>query len=180
MSAYTPRSLLRRWFAGLTEQTFMSAVGVGDPRLTEYLADLLCRFVHVDQVYRLRDAAGQRLEEIAEMLLAAEGMPPEGRTRREVYRHIGDFTLFWTGLFPEALERRRSGWCKDAFVDYTSQGKRSYLIASAYDDEPYQEQAPVLRRLSEEFELCAYGLTQLRKEFGHPGTDGERRMLIGE
>ena len=23
--------------------------------------------------------------------------------RREVHRHIGDFTLFWTGVYPEAL-----------------------------------------------------------------------------
>ena len=26
-----------------------------------------------------------------------------GDARREVHRHIGDFTLFWTGIYPEAL-----------------------------------------------------------------------------
>ena len=60
---------------------------------------------------------------------------------------------------------RTRGSTKDAFVDYCSQGKRSYFIASRFDDEPFQEEAPVLRRLSEQFELCAYGLSQVRKEW---------------
>ena len=92
-------------------------------------------------------------------------MPAEGRTRREVYRHIGDVTLFWTGVYPEALDRLRSVLCKDFFIDYCVQGKRSYYIASTFEDEPYREEAAVLRRLSEEFELCAYGLNQVRREW---------------
>ena len=50
--------------------------------------------------------------------LEAEALPPEGRTRREIYRHIGDFTLFWTGVYPEALKRRRSAMTRDQFLDY--------------------------------------------------------------
>jgi hypothetical protein len=99
------------------------------------------------------------------MLLDAEAMPPEGRTRREVYRHIGDFTLFWTGVYPEALGRLRSVFSKDSFIDYCEQGKRSYFIASTFEEDPYRAEAPVLRRLSEEFELCAYGLNQVRREW---------------
>jgi hypothetical protein len=160
-----PDHPLRRLFAGLTEQTFMATLGVADPPLTDYLSELLSRFIHLDAVYRLRNPSGRRLEEVAEMLLEAEAMPPEGRTRREVYRHIGDFTLFWTGLYPEALRRLRSALTKDHFIDYCEQGKRSYYIASTFEEEPFREEAPVLRRLSEGFELCAYGLTQVRREW---------------
>ena len=156
---------LRRLFAGLTEQTFLTTLGVGDPPLIDYLSALLTRFIHMDALYRLCNAQGKRLEEIADMVLEAEAMPPAGRTRREVHRHIGDVTLFWTGVYPEALRRLRSGLSKDSFIDYTEQGKRSYYIASTFADDPYQNEAPVLRRLSEEFELCAYGLTQVRLEW---------------
>jgi aminopeptidase N len=82
-----------------------------------------------------------------------------------MHRHIGDFTLFWTGVYPEAVNRARSKLCKDHFIDYCEQGKRSYYIASTFENEPYKEEATVLRRLSERFELCAYGLTQVRKEW---------------
>jgi hypothetical protein len=162
---FNPQHPLRRLFAGLTEQTFQTTLGVADPGLVDYLAVLLSRFVHIDAVYRLRNTQGKRLEEVAEMMLEAEALPPEGRTRRELHRHIGDFTLFWTGVYPEALRRLRSVFSRDHFIDYCEQGKRSYLIASTFDGDPYREEAPVLRRLSDEFELCAYGLNQVRREW---------------
>ncbi len=160
-----PDHPLRRLFGGLTEQTFMTRLGVADPPLTDYLSELLTRFIHVDAIYRLKNAAGRRLEEVAEMLLDAEALPAQGRTRREYYRHIGDFTLFWTGVYPEALRRLQHSLSKDHFIDYCEQGKRSYYIASTFEDDPYREEAPVLRRLSEEYELCAYGLNQVRQEW---------------
>jgi hypothetical protein len=159
-----PDHPLRRLFAGLTEQTFITTLGVADPLLTDYLSALLSRFIHVDALYRLRNASGKRLEEVAEMMIEAEALP-EGPTRREVHRHIGDFALFWTGVYPEALARLRSALCKDHFIDYCTQGKRSYYIASTFADDPYREEAPVLRRLSEDFELCAYGLRQVRSQW---------------
>jgi hypothetical protein len=156
---------LRRLFAGLTEHAFMSTLGIGDPQLVDYLSLLLSRFVHVDSIYRLRGAQGKRLEEVVEMLLEAEALPPEGRTRREYHRHVGDFTLFWTGVFPEGAGRLRALLSKDHLIDYTEQGKRSYYIASTFEEDPYREEARVLRRLSEQFELCAYGLNQVRREW---------------
>jgi hypothetical protein len=172
---------LRRWFAGLAEHTFLEELGIGDPSLIDYLSGMLARFLHMDQVYRLHDADGARLEEVAAMLLQARGLPPEGRTHREIHRHIGDFTLFWTGVYPEVLKRLRSPSRIDFFVDYCAQGKRSYLIASSYEQDPYRAEAPVLRRLSDQFEICAYGLTQVRHEWENQTrslTDPRQRRVI--
>lgn len=162
---YNAEHPLRRLFAGLTEHAFMDSLGMGDPAIIDYLSLLLSRFVHLDAVYQLRSDSGRPLAEVADMLLEAQQLPAEGRTRREVYRHIGDFTLFWTGVFPEALKRMKSALTKDHFIDYCEQGKRSYYIASTFEDEPYRGEAPVLRQLSEHFELCAYGLNQVRQEW---------------
>ena len=156
---------LRRYFSGLAEQTFVADLGVADPPLIDYLALLLSRFVHVDAMKRLKVGNGKELAEVADMLLEAEAYPREGRTSREVHRHIGDYTLFWTGLYPEALRRLQSVLRKDHFIDYCEQGKRSYYIASTFAEEPYRDEAPVLRRLSEQFEVCAFGLSQLRREW---------------
>jgi hypothetical protein len=160
-----PNHPLRRFFAGFAEHTFLNTLGVGDPALIDYLSMLLSRAIHLDSLFRLANSQGRRLEQVADMMLEAETLPPEGQARREFHRHIGDFTLFWTGVYPEALERLRSILCKDHFIDYCAQGKRSYYIASTFADEPYREEAPVLRRLSDEFELFAYGLNQVRREW---------------
>src|SRR5215218_3699085 len=117
-----PDHPLRKLFSGLTEQTFMATLGVADPPLTDYLSELLSRFIAMDAIYRLRDLTGRRLEEVVDMVIEAEAMPPEGRTRREVHRHIGDFTLFWTGVYPEAVRKLRSALAKDSFIDYCEQG----------------------------------------------------------
>lgn len=177
-----PDHPLRRLFAGITENAFITILGVADPRVTDYLSELLSRFISMDAIHRLRNAAGKRLEEVADMMIEAEALPAEGRTRREFHRHIGDFTLFWTGVYPEALKRFRSVAYKDHFIDYCEQGKRSYYIASTFEDDPYKEEAPVLRRLSEDFELCAYGLNQVRREWERyqpTAADQARRELLG-
>jgi hypothetical protein len=175
MWSLKPDHPLRRLFAGLTEHTFIDTLGLGDPPLVDYLSELLSRFIHMDDIFRLRAAQGKRLEEVVAMVIEAEALPAEGRTRREFHRHIGDFTLFWTGVYPEALRRLQSVLRKDHFIDYCEQGKRSYYIASTFEEENYRVQAPVLRRLSQEFELCAYGLNRVRQEWErvHPGPAGD-------
>ncbi|MFO0808750.1 MAG: hypothetical protein U0746_09025 [Gemmataceae bacterium] len=157
---------LRRLFAGVTEYTFQTRLGVADPNLIDYLSVLLARFVHDDTIHRLKSGTGARMTQVVDMVAEAEALPPEGRTRREVHRHIGDFALFWTGVYPEALAKLRSKACKDYFVDYCAQGKRSYFIASTFDD----DESPVLRRLSDEFEMCA-GLTEVRREWERAAAD---------
>ena len=154
---------LRNLFAGLLENTFYTEQGLADPHLVDYLTQLLLRFTRSDVIFRFRDPHGQRLEEVAGMLLEAEHSAD--RPRREIHRHIGDFTLFWTGLYPEALKTLKGPDRKDCLLDYREQGKRSYLIASTYEQEPYQAEAPILRRLSELFDLCTEGLIRVRQEW---------------
>jgi len=151
---------LHRLFRGLTESTFMAELGIGDPGLVGYVANLLARFVPSQDVWRLRDAQGGRITEVAAMMAEAEAAPDDDR-RRECYRHVGDFTLFWTGVYPEALGKLRTPASADHLVDFQAQGKRSYLVASTLG----ADEAPVLRRLSAEFELCAFGLSRVRREW---------------
>lgn len=154
---------LYRFFSGLAEFTFQTRLGIADPPLVDYIAVLLTRFIHRDAIYKVRNPAGRPLEEVAEMLVEAEARI--GDARREVHRHIGDFALFWTGLFPEALRRLQKQPRLDYFVDYCEQGKRAYRIASSIPTEQGADENEVLERLSHDFELCAYGLGELRREW---------------
>ena len=156
---------LRTLFAGLTEQAFVSQMGIADPPLVDYIADLLARFLHVDQVFRLRDTAGRPISELALMAMEAEKLPAAGRTRREYHRHIGDFALYYTGLFPEAVNRFQHFPSRDHLVNFTRLGKRSYQLASEADREHFREESAVLQRLGHDFELCTLGLREVRHEW---------------
>ena len=171
---------LRRMFAGLAEHAFFSHLGVADPPLIDYLSALLTRFIHHDDVYRLRGSSGQPLTELTEMVIEAERLPAGGRVRRDYYRHIGDFALFWTGVYPEAVERLRSRACKDALVSYTAQGKRGYLLTSRMEEEQHHDaEADLFRRLSEQFEVCAVGLRKVREELNELRTAPPGGGIIG-
>ncbi|MDP6443987.1 MAG: hypothetical protein QGG36_03880 [Pirellulaceae bacterium] len=175
MAHSTPeRGVLARYFAGVTESTFQTQLGVVDPPLVDYVSDLLCRFVHSDTIHRIRNLTGKRVASVAQM--AVEANQRIGLARRDVHRHIGDFTLFWTGLFPEALERRQK--TGDSFHDYCAQGKRAYLIAATIEtDEEQDAPGELLERLGVNFELCAYGLREVRREWEEEG-DSTNSLLL--
>jgi len=174
-----PPTTLRKFFTGLTECTFQSRLGVADPELLDYISDLLVRFVRLDAVCKIRDLTGRPLTEIADMLAEAEQRV--GDAKREVHRHIGDYALFWSGVYPESLPRRQTPPRRDSLIDYWQQGKRAYLIASSIETDAENERnAPsqVLERLSHEFELCVYGLREVRREWENRDGDDARPLLI--
>jgi hypothetical protein len=146
----------------LTETTFMAELGIGDPTLVGYMAELLASFVPSESVWRIRDRNGQPLAQVTRMVAEAESAGDQKR-RSECHRHVGDYTLFWTGVYPEALAKLQGAASPDCLVSYQQQGKRSYYLASMLGCAG--EQGPVLRRLSDQFELCAFGLSRVRREW---------------
>lgn len=153
---------LRKLLDGSVQQVFHADLGICDPRLTDYLVDLLIEFIHVDRIFRLQNVDGQKIREVSRM--EADAQLPEGvsGTHRTciVNRYIGDFTLFWAGLYPEALRPRLAG--SDRLREYLLQGKRSYEIASTLTQPDARPPADLLRRLSREFEACVHGLQCVR------------------
>jgi hypothetical protein len=166
MHGYRPNHVLQRFFSGLSEYIFHSQLGVADPPLIAYIGDLLVRFVRLDAMYRVRNLEGRPLRELAEMMAEAENRGAD--SSREVHRHIGDFALFWTGVYPEALPRMQHAASKDYFVDFCTQGKHAYFVASTIDTaRAHDPPCELLERLSREFELCTYGLRRVREQWEH-------------
>ena len=155
---------LRRLFAGLVDHALCAEVGLCAPNLTDYLADLLVDFVHIDRLNVIRDTRGKRLEQIAAMLAVVTDDSPTDRIDRDrtMYRHIGDYTLFWAGIYPEQLKRSACD-PSDVLLSYVSQGKRSYAIVSQLAREDDALPASLFRHLSEDFEFCLYALGLVRR-----------------
>lgn len=166
-----------RFFIGLCEYVFHTRLGVPDEPLVDYVSNLIIRFVRFDQIHRIRDLAGRPSHEVADMMNEAEQRI--GLAKRDVHRHIGDVTLFWTGVYPEALPQLRQVAKKDFLIDYTQQGKRAYYIASKIETDR-EEDAPadVLERMSVHFEMCAYALGEIRREWERRDEDGPRPLII--
>ena len=157
---------LRRLFAGQVEQVFCAEVGMCDPRLTDYMVDPLVDFTRMDRLVVLRNAAEKTLEQVAVQLMLHETQRPLNEQERDctVYRHIGDYSLFWAGMYPEHL-RAASRKSTDLFLNYVAQGKKSYAIVSEMAGDSYVPPPVLFRNLSDEFETCLHGLGLVRKSW---------------
>lgn len=159
---------LRLFFRDTVQRNFMRGVGLYNPDVSAYVADMLTEFTEVEQLFKVRDAAGRPLHDVGEMLLESNpvyGDAPSFDRERQVRKHIGDYTLFFTGMFPESINHFRLRRQRlENFVDLMKAGKESYYIVSKFDVFEYAKVAPLFARLSDEFERCVYGLNMVKNE----------------
>jgi hypothetical protein len=159
---------LQQLFRELVRRYFFGSIKLHDPEIAEYVTGVLTNFAHVDNVYAIRNARGRRIEEVADMLVESNPLLEASSfdREREVRKHIGDFTLFFTGLFPEAVASlpRIRPLSLDAFIDYVKAGKESYAVVAAFNLFEYRDKAPLFRRLSDRFEECVFGLNLVKRE----------------
>ncbi|MFN8006859.1 MAG: hypothetical protein U0V70_07525 [Terriglobia bacterium] len=151
---------VRQTFQALTERGSQQTK-LADRELHNYLSNLLVDFIHVDQLYRMRDEHGRRLEYIVDMLRKVE---EHGEfDKNEIYKQVGDFSLFILGLFPESLHRGRKCISLNYYAD---QGRRSYLILS--ETQRAEQACVTFRKLSEQYESCVHTLNWVRNYISDP------------
>ncbi len=168
MTSNQSNTTLERFFCGIAENTFQGQIGIVDPPLIDYISQLMLRFVRSEKIHPIRTVTGKQAVDIGSMISEAKNRL--GDARREVHLQIGDFALFWVGLFPESLRRDSPHGNGDQYSDFCIHGKRAYQVASEIettdDDAPHRE---ILERLSDRFELCAYGMREVRREWENGG-----------
>jgi hypothetical protein len=175
---------LQRFFCEIVERTFVN-IGVRDAEMQSYVAGLLAEFCDSKNLARVCDAEGHALLDLGEMLLQADpiyGPAPSFDRERQVRKHIGDYSLFFTGMFPESINRYRLRKARrEGLIDFINTGKESYFIVSKFEHFEYAKVAPLFRHMSESFETLVYGLNQVKnemRELEHPITREPREFLM--
>lgn len=166
---------LRQFFNELVTDHFENSLGMHDADVTQYVASMLADFCEVEELYRIRTAEGRPLSDVGEMLLESNpiyGEAPSFDRERQVRKHIGDYTLFFSGMFPESINHFRLRRQRvENFVDFIKAGKESYYIVSKFDIWEYAKAAPLFAKLADKFEECVYGLNQVKNDLAerqHP------------
>jgi len=177
--------VLREFFGELVERKLHGEVGVEDQNVCSYVANLLADFCEAEQLYKIQDAAGRPLHDVGEMLLESDpiyGPAPFFDREREVRKHIGDYTLFFAGMFPESINHFRLRRQRlENFVDFIKAGKESYYIVSQFNVFEYKDESQLFSHLSEGFESCIYGLNMVKnelQEMQHPIARTTKEFLM--
>jgi len=176
---------LQQLFIELVGRHYAEEIGIRDPQVVNYVAHLLTEFCHAEQLFKIRNAAGRPISDVGEMLAESNpvfGPAPSFDRERQVRKHIGDYTLFFTGMFPESLNAQRLRRSRvDSLIDFVKAGKESYYIVSKFEHFEYAKVAPLFRRMSEDFERLVYGLNQVKnelEEMQHPIMRQTREFLM--
>ena len=146
---------IRSLFRTLTERG-LGQIDIRDEASLGYVSDLLLDFMRTDDLFRVRDADGRRVEYLTDLVERAEGAN-DPTTRADQHRYLGDLTLFMLGLFPERFERNRRAVSAEY---YSQQGRRSYRIVADLawvhsGPEPYS-------RLADSFDQYVQGLNWVK------------------
>jgi hypothetical protein len=159
---------LRQFFTDLVGRHYAEEIGIRDPQLVAYVSQLLTEFCDAEQLFKIRNGANRPLNDVGEMLLESDpvyGPAPSFDRERQVRKHIGDFTLFFAGMFPESVNRYRLRRQRlESLVDWMKAGKESYYIVSKFEHFEYAKVAPLFANLSQNFEQCVYGLNLVKNE----------------
>jgi hypothetical protein len=160
---------LEAFFHQAVRNSYEGQLGLNDPDITGYVAQLLCAFAESDKLYRMHDSMGRAITMLDRMIDDADpvlGTAPSFDAERARRKHIGDYSLFVAGMFPEAAESRtRLRRNQPSRKELIHAGKESYYIVSQFNLFEYEQEAPLFARLSDSFERCIQGLTLVRDEF---------------
>ena len=166
---------LEQLFLELVGRHYAQEIGIRDPQVVSYVAHLLSEFCDAEQLLKIRNASGKPLNDVGEMLIESDpiyGPAPSFDRERQVRKHIGDYTLFYAGMFPESINHYRLRRQRvEGFVDWVKAGKESYYIVSKFEHFEYAKVAPLFATLSKNFEECVYGLNMVKndlQEMQHP------------
>ena len=166
---------LQQLFLELVGRHYAEEIGIRDPQVVAYVAHLLAEFYEAEQVLKIQNDEGRTLSDVGEMLLQSDpvyGPAPSFDRERQVRKHIGDYTLFLAGMFPESLNHCRLRRERlESVVDWIKTGKESYFIVSKFEHFECAKVAPLFAALARNFEGCVYGLNMVKNdlwEMQHP------------
>ncbi len=162
MGKTNPAPGIKRFFQKLTLLCFNELL-IKNQIAVDYLSNLLARFAGTDELYKIRNAAGKRLEYLIDFMMEIQDVQDLSTDRfspfreREIKQHIGDYTLFMTGIFRDFVTHR------SAMGYFTSQGKLSYASVSDFDRIADRAESNIFKDLSMSFEDYSFVLDYMKK-----------------
>lgn len=155
-------------FNVLLRQVFHTEKDTVQRRVINYLANLLAVFVDAHRLYRVEASDPRAYEYLVDLL--EEAARADDRRRFLVHAHVGNFSLYLSGIFGRWIEERHQHGRRPVDLGYFSDlGSSSFGQASAMPQAEEYGLTDVFLRLALMFDPHREALQTLADEF--LGTD---------
>jgi hypothetical protein len=163
----------------LVRHVFLRA-GLQDRAVADYVAEVLAVFSQAERARCVVPGQANPLDYFFEMLAALQ--TADDRTRFHLRMHIGNYSLFLTGVFPERIRARAE---QRGFPDlryYESLGRSQYRVASDHRLAQRYQLADILGTLSERFQTTRRALNDVSDRLFSLGDSSAAfdGLLLGE
>ncbi len=135
-------------------------VGLDDRELSDYLSALLLEFGIRDRALRIAPADDQIYRYVSDIVADLE-MVADARRGFLLRAHLGNFSLWLSGVFPDHVTARRERAGGPDFSYYEEMGARGFRLASDHQLAREWALAPIYQRAAESFERLRVGLNRL-------------------
>jgi hypothetical protein len=133
--------------------------GIGDRKLCDYVASLLETFSHASQL-QISESIGERVEQyIHDILIALTRATPEQAFLLRA--HIGNYSLFISGIFHPAVAGQRSMRGGPDLEFYEQVGRTNYQLVASHATARRCELDDVFEGLADQFRDVRLALNQL-------------------
>ncbi len=135
-----------------------------DTQVSNYIANMLAQFIDSSRLFSTNDDEKKSLQYIVDMI--TDSLDSDNLEKFYIYCHIGNYTLFLTGMIPEYIKYRYES--KRRLVDshyYVGFGKTYYGLASEHTNAKKNRLTGTLSQLSEGFEAVSQVLSFMNKEY---------------
>ena len=146
------------YFYVLVRQVLRRA-GLEDRRVADYVAELLAEFSREDRARCVAPGGAGRLDYFFDMLAALDRA--DDRTAFWIRAHIGNHSLFLSGVFPEHIRHRSQRRGAPGLSYYQNLGRANYRAASEHRLAARYDLAAVFDTLAEQFESARLALNDL-------------------
>jgi len=137
------------YFYILIRQAFLRS-DILDRMVADYVAEMLAEFVHAEQTHRVMPGGTRSLDYFFEMIAALEQADESARFFLQM--HIGNQSLFLTGVFADRIRYRAEKRGAPNVCYYENLGRANFRVASDHRLARRFELAPIFATLAERFQ----------------------------
>ncbi len=165
------------YFYVLVRHVFLRS-DIKDRAVADYVAEILAEFARAEHARCVLPGQPNPLDYFFEMLAALQ--TADDRTSFQIRVHIGNHSLFLSGVFPERIRFRAE---KRGFPDlkyYEALGRAQYHVAGDHRLAQRYELSGILHTLAERFETTRLALNDISDRLFSLGDGNEaaERLLI--
>jgi hypothetical protein len=165
-------------FAYVAVRHTLRAAGVDDRALTDYLAALLLEFGDHDRRSRVRKGADdETYHYLADMVEDLAGLDDAGERGFLLRVHLGNYSLWLAGLFPDYIAARRSRKGGPDLPYYDELGRQGYRLAAEHRLAAQFGVATIYRAAADRFPTLRVAFNRLSDRVFFPNVSTPEKIL---